>query len=327
MAATHFEARFTACFQNPTVLSTVDGARFVNKSATHRAENQDQTTDVFSEKWVKYDNSDEQDALYEFQRNWYLELYGFGSEAKLRAFLADKAVIFDAGCGLGYKAAWFAELAPHAVVIGMDFSQAAELAAARYAHLKNLFFVRGDIAKTGFRDGAITYTSCDQVIMHTEDPEATFAELARITDRGGEVACYFYAKKALPRELLDDYFRIHCKSMPTAALWEMSEQLTELGRRLSDLNVTFEAPDIPELGIKGGTYDVQRFIYWNFLKCFWNSELGEETSTSTNFDWYSPSNARRFSRAEVERIVADNDMSVRFLHHENAAHSGRFIHG
>jgi len=24
----------------------------------------------------------------------------------------------------------------------------------------------------------------------------------------------------------------------------------------------------PELGIKGGKYDLQRFIYWNFLKCF-----------------------------------------------------------
>ena len=38
---------------------------------------------------------------------------------------------------------------------------------------------------------------------------------------------------------------------------------------------------------------IQRFIYWNFLKCFWNEQLGKETSLVTNFDWYSPSNARR----------------------------------
>ena len=326
MAHIDFSARFQACFAEPIAFSTEGSARLVNRSDTSGSDNQGQTKEVFSEKWTKYDDSEEQDELYAFQRKWYLELYGFGSEAALRAYLADKAVIFDAGCGLGYKAAWFAELAPHAVVIGMDFSQAAELAATRYAHLKNLFFVRGNIAKTGFRDGAVTYSSCDQVIMHTEDPEATFAELARITDRSGEVACYFYAKKALPRELLDDYFRIHCKSMSTAALWEMSEQLTELGRRLSDLNVTFEAPDIPELGIKGGTYDVQRFIYWNFLKCFWNSELGEETSTSTNFDWYSPSNAQRFSKTDVERLVDEAAMNVVFFHSEEAAHSGRFAH-
>ena len=180
----------------------------------------------------------------------------------MRDFLADKQTIFDAGCGLGYKAAWFAELAPHALVIGMDLSDAAVQAASRYREIQNLFFVRGDIAKTCLSTGVIDYTSCDQVIMHTEVPEETFAELARITNRkSGQLACYFYAKKALPRELLDDYFRVHCKGMSNEALWEMSEQLTELGKRLGDLNVSFEAPDIPELGIKGGTYDIQRFVY------------------------------------------------------------------
>ena len=28
---------------------------------------------------------------------------------------------------------------------------------------------------------------------------------------------------------------------------------------------------------------------------FWNEELGYATSLSTNFDWYSPVNAKRFS--------------------------------
>ena len=45
------------------------------------------TNAVFSEKWSKYDQSDEQDNLYAFQRDWYLELYGFGTEAALRDFL------------------------------------------------------------------------------------------------------------------------------------------------------------------------------------------------------------------------------------------------
>jgi ubiquinone/menaquinone biosynthesis C-methylase UbiE len=320
MSVAKFEAAFLACFDESVPLQ----GRYADRHREHGAENQDQTNEVFSEKWSKYDENNTQDTFYAFQRDWYLTLYGFGTESALREFLLDKDVIFDAGCGLGYKGAWLAELAPHALVIGMDFSEAAQHAAARYAHVENLYFVRGDIANTGFRDGAVTYSSCDQVIMHTEDPEATFAELARITDRSGEVACYFYAKKALPRELLDDYFRIHCKSMSTAALWEMSEQLTELGRRLSDLNVTFEAPDIPELGIKGGTYDIQRFIYWNFLKCFWNEELGEGTSTMTNFDWYSPSNARRFSKQEVLSMVQNCGLDVKFMHEEPACYAGRF---
>lgn len=323
MTQNDFLSKFKTCFSETITVSD----NFFDYSDVSGAENQDQTTAVFSEKWSKYDQSDEQEKLYAFQREWYLDLYGFGTEDALRTFLADKTVIFDAGCGLGYKAAWFAELAPHALVIGMDFSEAATHAAARYRDLPNLMFVRGDIAKTGFKDGAIDYTSCDQVIMHTEDPEATFVELSRITNRDiGQVACYFYAKKALPRELLDDYFRIHCKDMSNDALWAMSEQLTELGKRLSDLNVSFEAPDIPELGIKGGTYDIQRFIYWNFMKCFWNPDLGLETSVATNFDWYSPSNARRFSKEEVDQVVSAAGMSIFCFHSEDAAHSGRFTH-
>ena len=321
MTQTDFQRRFSECFSSPVSVTE----NFLDRSNVAGAENQEQTNTVFSEKWSKYALSEEQEKLYKFQREWYLTLYGFESEENLRQFLKDKAVIFDAGCGLGYKAAWFAKLAPHALVIGMDFSEAAGHAAARYSDIANLIFLRGDIANTGFADKAISYTSCDQVIMHTEDPEATFEELCRVTDNEiGQVACYFYAKKALPRELLDDYFRVHCKQMSSDDLWTMSEQLTELGKRLSDLNITFEAPDIPQLGIKAGIYDVQRFIYWNFLKCFWNAELGEETSISTNFDWYSPSNARRFSKQEVLSIVQSNGLEVKFLHEEPACYAGRF---
>lgn len=300
---------------------------FASSANSSEHANQQQTNSVFSEKWEKYGSSGEKEKLYQYQRDWYLRLYGFENEAALAAFLKTKKVIFDAGCGLGYKAAWFAVLAPHATVIGMDFSDAAQQAAQAYAELPNLFFIQGDIADTGFRTGSIDYTSCDQVIMHTELPEATFTELARITaPKVGEFACYFYAKKALPRELLDDYFRTRCSHMEHSELWEMSEQLTELGKRLNALDVSFDCPDIPALGIKGGPIDIQRFIYWNFLKCFWNRELGPETSVVTNFDWYSPSNARRFSEAEVRAIAADNKMHDSFFHTEEACYSGRFVH-
>lgn len=300
---------------------------FVSILENSRAVNQQQTNEVFTEKWGKYSDTSGLETFYQFQQEWYLKLYGFASEQALAEHLSKASIILDAGCGLGYKAAWFARLAPDAVVVGMDYSGAAQQGSMMFADLPNLFFMRGDIAKTPFKDGAVDYVSCDQVIMHTEVPEATFAELARVTERAsGQFACYFYAKKALPRELIDDYFRTHCKTVTSEQLWEMSEQLTELGRRLSALNVSFDAPDIPLLGIKGGKIDVQRFIYWNFLKCFWNDELEHDTSLATNFDWYSPSNARRFSEEEVRGIVADNHMQTVSFHSEEACYSGRFAH-
>lgn len=320
-----FAGRLVSLFESePTSLRIENN--FVVLASAAEALQQAQTNEVFSDKWTKYDSSAEKERLYAMQRRWYLDLYGFSREEDLRDYLRSRSVIFDAGCGLGYKAAWFAELAPNSLVIGMDFSEAARHAARNYADIPNLFFLQGDIARTSFKGSSIDYVSCDQVIQHTQDPDATFAELTRVTCAGGgEFACYFYAKKALPRELVDDFFRTHCTQMQREELWEMSEQLTVLGERLSALNVSFDCPDIPALGIKGGRYDVQRFIYWNFLKCYWNSELGRETSVVTNFDWYSPSNARRYSEQEVRSLVAANGLQVAYFHCEEACYSGRFV--
>ena len=171
-----------------------------NSSSAHT--NQQQTNEAFSEKWKKVDREDDLGKMEEFQKNWYLKLYGFTDEKSLAAFLQSKQVIIDAGCGIGYKAAWFAKLAPSSTVIGIDFSEAALIAAKKYKNVPNLFFVRGDIANTGLKPGSIDYVSCDQVIHHTEVPEKTFAHLASLLKPGGEFACYVYAKKALPRNFL-----------------------------------------------------------------------------------------------------------------------------
>lgn len=289
-------------------------------------DNQLQTNDVFTKKWEAYSKEDiaEQERLFEFQKDWYLSLYGFDSELELAAYLKDKKVIIDAGCGLGYKAKWFADLSPNSCVIGIDYSDAAFVAAERYKATNNLFFLKGDIADTKLLANSVDYVSCDQVIMHTEDPEKTFKELVRILKPENDFSVYVYAKKALPRELLDDHFRVKTKSVSHDEMMAFSEQLTELGKRLSDLKTDIDVPDMPLLGIKGGVMDIQRFIYWNFLKCFWNEGLGYATSVATNYDWYSPSNAKRYSEDEFRGLVDDNGLSEIYFHSEPACYSGRF---
>jgi len=136
---------------------------------------------------------------------------------------------------------------------------------------------------------------------------------------------YVYSIKALPRELVDDYFRTATHNISKEEMWQFSEQLTELGKRLSDLKVNFESPDIPLLVIKGGNYDIQRFFYWNFLKCFWKEDWGFDLSKSTNFDWYAPSNAKRFSKQDFLDMVNENKLHVTYLHEEEACYSGRLF--
>ncbi|HMI80102.1 MAG TPA: hypothetical protein VK484_14985, partial [Ferruginibacter sp.] len=66
------------------------------------------------------------------------------------------------------------------------------------------------------------------------------------------------------------------------------------------------------------------FIYWNFLKCFWRDDWSFELSKSTNYDWYAPSNAKRFSKEEFMEMIAGNNLAVTFFHEEEACYSGRF---
>lgn len=303
------------------------GANFITVQSDDVAsvkENQQQTKDIFSDKWEKVEQMKEVDTLYQFQFEWFLKLYGFDSEIQLADFLKTKKVILDTGCGLGYKAAWFAKLAPESIVFGMDISDAVHLAAKNFSEYPNLYFLQGDIAQTPFKPGSVDFVVCDQVIMHTENPDNTFAHLSSITSEHGDFACYVYSKKAVPRELLDDYFRKQTHHIPDDEMWQFSAQLTELGKRLSELNISFECPDIPVLGIKGGTYDIQRFIYWNFIKCFWKEDWGFDLSKATNYDWYAPSNAKRYSKEEFEQLIAYNGLEIEYFHQEEACYSGRF---
>jgi hypothetical protein len=98
-----------------------------------------------------------------------------------------------------------------------------------------------------------------------------------------------------------------------------------LGKSLSDLKKKITIPnDIPILGIKSGTYDVQRFIYWHFLKCFWDPSDNLERSIGVNFDWYSPKYAYRHTPAEVKKWYKESKVKIV---HFNEIESGISITG
>jgi len=76
--------------------------------------------------------------------------------------------------------------------------------------------------------------------------------------------------------------------------------ITELGRALTNVHAEVDVPEaIPMLGIEAGTQDVQRFVYWNVMKCFWNGDYDFETNVIVNFDWYHPHYAYRHTVDEV----------------------------
>ena len=281
----------------------VEGNLLRARPKTHQAA-QEQTATVFSDKWNQYEHggSDFEKMVHK-QNNWYLQLYGFSNEESLSSYLNNCKLILDAGTGLGYKAAWFATLCPDAIVIAADISDSIVSAAKYYKNIKNLFFIYCDISHMDmFVNASFDYISCDQVIHHTSDPYKTFQELVRLTKISKEIAVYVYRKKSIPRELLDDYFRQACINYSHEELMELSKQVTQLGKVLSSIDQEVDIPDIPALGIEGGNMTFQRFLYWNFMKCFWNPDTGETNSIMTNYDWYSPSQAFRYTEEEFSSL-------------------------
>ena len=103
------------------------------------------------------------------------------------------------------------------------------------------------------------------------------------------------------------------------------EPLTHLGRVLSELKAEVDLPaDIDVLGIKAGQYDVQRLVYYNMLKCYWNSRLSFDENVHVNFDWYYPRYAWRHTEDEVRQWLRDAGLK---LVHENVEDAGITVRG
>jgi SAM-dependent methyltransferase/uncharacterized protein YbaR (Trm112 family) len=275
-------------------------------------EDQAGTFESFSAKWGQV-SPEELEQRFAQQYAWYVERYGFGDEDGLARFLSGREAILEAGTGLGGDAARFARLSD-AQVVGLDLSEGVVHAQRHFGGPENLSYVQGDIMRLPFGPESFDFISSDQVIHHTPDAPAAFRNLAALLRPGGDMAVYVYKRKSLLRELADDEIRERTIRMSVAECMEFSEQITELGRKLSELDATIELEKgVPLLGIEPGEHDVQRLIYWHFLKAFWNDGFSERLNALVNFDWYHPPYASRHTPEEVERWCAESELEVKRL--------------
>jgi SAM-dependent methyltransferase/uncharacterized protein YbaR (Trm112 family) len=276
------------------------------------AGDQEGTFASFSAKWEQV-SPEELEQRFAQQYEWYVDRYGFGDESGLADFLAGRETILEAGTGLGGDAARFARLCD-AQVVGLDLSDGVVMAQRHFGGPENLHYVQGDILQLPFRPESFDFVSSDQVIHHTPDPPRAFAELAKLLRPSGHLAVYVYKRKALLRELADTRVRELTTQMSVDECMEFSEQITELGHRLSELGATVKLErGVPPLGIEPGEHDVQRLVYWTFLKCFWNDDFSERLNTLVNFDWYHPPYASRHSEDEVRSWCKAADLEVEHL--------------
>ena len=269
-----------------------------------------ETEDAFSEKWKKYNKYYHEKKWYLFQQNWFLNRFGWKNLGIFKQFLKTRSRILDAGTGLGNSAKLFSAN-PKADVFAIDASDSIEFAYKKYGNTKNIHFIQTDLRQLPFKNKSFDFICSDQVLHHTKDTETSFKYLTKFLKKNAVISIYVYSRKAPMREYADDYIRQYTTKMSPQECVEFSKDMTDLGKNLSNLKKKIRIPrDIPILGIKAGTYDVQRFIYWYFLKCFWAEDGNFERSVGVNFDWYFPKYAYRHTQQEVKKWFKQTKLTI-----------------
>lgn len=234
--------------------------------------------------------------------SWILGRNGFKTAAGFRSYLKDKRRILDAGCGNGRVTALLRKYSDprKTEIIGVDLVSAG-VAKKNLSHYRNVKILRKDLTKDLGNLGGFDFIYCQEVLHHIKDPAAAFLNVCKRLNPGGEIAIYVYKEKAPTREFVDDYVRGKISKYPYEDAIKVCDQITRLGKVLSECGTEMKIPDVDILGIKAGEYSFQRFIYHFFMKCFWNPEMPFKDNSAINYDWYHPQDASRHTLNEVRR--------------------------
>lgn len=193
--------------------------------------------------------------------------------------------VIDAGCGPGHHVR---HVAPYAArVTGVDLNTAA-IASERTADLPNVRIEEGDIATWSPAEPAdVVY--CVGVIHHTDDPDATFANLRRMCRDGGRLIVWCYAEEgnALVQRWVEPLRRALLRRWSRRAVQRLSVLLT-----LALYVPVFTLYLLPLRGLPYHEY------FANFRR------LGLRRNVLNVFDKLNAPQTQFISRARVERWFA-----------------------
>jgi ubiquinone/menaquinone biosynthesis C-methylase UbiE/uncharacterized protein YbaR (Trm112 family) len=296
----------------------------IPRLVTDKTKNFIKTKDAFSEKWKNFNINYHKKEWVDLQTRWFLDRFGWKKLAKFNSFLKTRKHILDAGTGIGNSAKLLSKNTD-SQVFAIDASKSIEFAYKKYGKISNIHFLQADIRQLPFKKNFFDFILSDQVLHHTKNTETSFKYLTNFLQKKGIISVYIYNKKSPIREFSDDYIRKDTVNMSTKNCIEFSKDMADLGRELAMINkkITIKR-DIPILQIKKGTYDVQRFVYWYFLKCFWAEDNDYKRSVGVNFDWYSPKYAYRHTAQEVKNWYKDSKIKIT---HFNEIESGISVTG
>ena len=275
-----------------------------------------QTLKSFKDKWEQNPSLAFEHTLEEGSElfNWILNRNGFEGKSALSDWLLKKTRILDAGCGNGRVTALLQTYSSEeADIVGFDLTSS-EVAKSNLSGINNISIFKKDLLEDLSDLGRFDLIYCQEVLHHTTDPERAFINLTESLADNGEIAIYVYKKKAPMREFADDFIRDKISELSYDKAQNEMQGLAKLGKNLSELDAKFYSPAIDLLGIPEGEYDVQRFLYHFFLKCFWNDALSDKENTDINYDWYHPQLCSRHTEGEIESWFKDAKLKIIHRH-------------
>jgi SAM-dependent methyltransferase len=270
------------------------------------------TSQSFKDKWEKNADLAFAETLREGSDffKWITGRNGWNGAEGTRGYLEKKQRILDGGCGNGRVTALLRRYAPEsAEVVGIDLV-AAHVAERNLAGAPNTRFFQKDLLGDLSDLGTFDFIYCQEVLHHTSDPRGAFLNLCGRLRPNGEIAIYVYKVKAPIREYTDDFVRQKIAGMPYEEAMAACREITELGRVLSETAGKVTVPAVKVLGIEAGEYDVQRFLYHFFMKCYWNPDIDFEANAVINYDWYHPQLCTRHTPDEIRGWVRDAGIAI-----------------
>jgi SAM-dependent methyltransferase len=290
------------------------------------SKSQNQTEQTFSFKWNQESSYGSEHMDREWGR-WLLEKY-FDSDPQGPSALLNgstaKLKILDAGCGSGKSALLlFGSALKNHDYVGVDISTAVNIAQEAFAR-KGIpgRFVQSSLDAVPEEFGNFDVVFSEGVLHHTDSVSKAIDSLASRLVIGGKFLFYVYAKKAPVREFTDDLIRDSISILSDADAWAALLPLTKFGKTLGELELEVKIEeDIPLLGIKRGTYDLQRLFYYHFFKAYHHRAYTLEEMNHINFDWFRPANCHRHTRQEIEGFVESAGLVVDRFHEEPSGYT------
>ncbi len=286
------------------------GRKYLRADSIQQTTTSKQVRETFSTIWDRFpDFGINDDGKQTFYDKWMAQKLGLASTSDLYSFISSKRNILEVGVGSGQKLKMMAEHTTGKVV-GIDLTFSVEQAYRNTKGLPNVGIIQSDLFTLPLKKNNFDFIISDGVLHHTPDTRQAFFSIVPFLVSGGEICIRVYKKHGPIREFCDDFLRSHTTNMQEVECWKFSEKMARLGEALAKVNCQIEIPeDIELLGFKKGRYDLQRFIYYQMFKCFYNEAFTLDENTLVNFDWYRPVDAHRHTEDEVRQWFVDSGLS------------------